>query len=246
MPNNTAKWADGELRWVQTDNLAEEIPAAPPMLLYDDFNHPVIDTTNDWTFAAVNSGTVAYNAQAGGVARITTGAADDDDAELASALVFKAALGCCVEIRCAQNDADGTAFCVGFSDATGEAADKIALTFASASFTSNASDAACFVYDPDYAATSAYVQLCGVKGDTDATPVASAITPADGVYHTYRVEIDSAGNIKGYADGVLVGTLSAAITTTTALCAYVGVINREGAANTFDIDYIRAWNVTRS
>ncbi len=239
-------WADvggrGQLRAYDSARPGDVIPIGAPMELYDDFIMKTIDTTNHWTFAAVNSGAVAYNSQVGGAARITTGAADDDDAELASELVWKAANSCAVEIRLAAADVTGGAFCIGFSDAQGEAADLVAIDFSnSGALKTTASDAVCFVLDPDKTANDTHVYLCSVKNDTDGTPVDTGVVPVAGTYNTYRIEFNSSGDVEAYIDGVLVGQLSAAITTTDLLCTYVGVINREGAANTWDIDYIRAW-----
>lgn len=235
------RWSNGFLEYYDSGS-DDHIPAGASIYVYDDFTGPAIDTTNDWNFDSVNSGAVAYSSALGGVARVTTGAADNDDCEIATGLVFQAQYGCVMEARIADNDADKTCFCVGFTDAISEGADTLAITFDSNALVTTASDAAMLVHDHDYAGTSAYVQLVTVKADTDGTPVASTTTVADGVYHVYRVEIDTAGNVKGYIDGELVGTVSEAITTTDQLCAYVGFINHgEAAANTLDIDYIRAW-----
>jgi hypothetical protein len=43
-------------------------------------------------------------------------------------------------------------------------------------------------------------------------------------------------------DGVLYGSAAAAVTPSTALCAFIAVINREAAANTFDLDYLKIWS----
>ena len=217
----------------------ETVYVAAPVWLNDDFIGKAVDATNDWTVAGVNSGTFAINAATGGTGRITTGGADDDDVDVASLLTWKASKGCCCEARIALNDADATAFNFGFTDATGEAADLIPLTYATATLTSTATDCAMFFSDPD--ATTDFIGAVAVIADTDGTVIDSGSVAADGVYHIYRVEIDDLGNVNFYVDGVGVGSQALGITTTTALCVYVGLINREVAANTADVDYIRAW-----
>jgi hypothetical protein len=211
-----------------------------PVTHVDDFTEKTVDLTNSYTVAGVNSGTAAINVQVGGVCRLTTGAADDDDVDLATDLIFKAEKRLILEARFAQNDILATAFCLGFSDATGEGADLIAVTFATATATTTASDAAVFFADSD--ATTNVIRAMTVKANTDGTVLSSGVAPVASTFHIYRVEINAAGDTKFYLDGVHVGTQTAGITTTVALCAYLGVINREGAANTFDLDYLRIWS----
>jgi hypothetical protein len=132
-----------------------------------------------------------------------------------------------------------TAFNFGFSDAKGEAADLIAVTFAAEALTTTASDFAGFFMDAD--ATSNVVRAVTCKADTDGTVLATSVTPANAEYHTYRVELDADGNAEFWLDGAHVGRQATGITAATALCIYVGFINREASANTLDIDYIKAW-----
>ena len=233
---------DGRLLYTDTDRTESVMPANPEVFLFDDFIVKAADQTSLWTIAAVNSGAGAYNAQANGAIRLTTGAADDDDLDMASGLCFTAAQGACVEIRMAAADVTAGAFCIGFSDAQGEAADLIALDFSdSGGFKSTASDAVAFVLDPDKTANDTYAYLCAVKGDTDATEVSTGVVPVAATYNTYRIELLTDGTANGYIDGELVATIPTCITVTDLLCVYIGVINREAAANTWDVDYVRAW-----
>lgn len=239
-----ARWlskTSGALSYYESGRPAEVLPIAP-VILYDDFIDKAVDQTSIWNVATVNSGAVAYNAQVNGAARITTGTADDDDMDMASGICFKAANACAVEIRLAAADVTAAAFCIGFSDAVSEAADKVALDFSnSGAYLSTATDAVCFVLDPDKTASATHAYMCSVKADTDGTPVDTGVVPVAATYNTYRLELDADGTAYGYIDGTLVGTIASAITTSTALCVYIGCINREAAANTWDVDYIRAW-----
>jgi hypothetical protein len=213
--------------------------AGAPVVLFDDFTGVALDATNDWTVAGVNSGTCAINEALGGTARITTGAADDDDVDVASAIMWQAAKNCCMEVRFRTNDESGTAFNVGFTDAKGEAADTLPLMFATATLTSTASNCAMFFHDPD--ATTDVIRCVAVKADVDGTATSTGTAAADGTYNTYGIYINSSGDCQFWLDGEYIYTEATGITTTTLLCAYVGLINREGSANTADIDYIKVW-----
>ena len=196
--------------------------------------------TNGWTVAGVNSGAMAATL---GVQTISTGNADDDDVDVATGLIFNPAKGLSIEGRLRNDDVDPSALNFGFSDATGEAADKIAFTFATATLTTNASDAALFFHDAD--ATTDLIRCATVGGDTDSTVIASSTTPADGTEYKFRIDIAPTGYATFYLDDVNLGTADQIVTTTTPLCAYIGYITREGAVNTCDIVYAAAWQWTR-
>lgn len=207
---------------------------------FDDFLGKALDTTNDWTVAGVNSGTAAINVAIGGHVRITTGAADDDDVDFASDLEFEAQKACCLEVRIANNDVDMVAFNVGFSDATGEAADTIAMMLSGTTLASEASDFVGFLWDPD--ATTDTIRCVAVKNDVDQTVIDTSKVLTDGLFTVLRVDVDALGNADFYVDGIHKGTLLRCITVTDDLCIYIGVINHgEAAANTVDVDYIKAW-----
>lgn len=241
-----AKYKSGFLRYYDNASLGEGgevLQVFAPVMLYDDFLGKEIDGTNDWVESAVNSSSTAtVSGEANGIARITTGAADDDDHELSTPLCFKASKGIGMEARIALGDVAATAFNVGFSDAVTEAADLLAFTYATTTLTTTATDAALFFMDAD--ATSNVLRAAAVKNNTDSTITAGSALVND-AFHVYRIEIDSSGNISWYLDGALFKSATSAITTTVALCAYVGLINRETAANTLDIDYIRVWSLSR-
>lgn len=239
--NFGGEWRNGCLEFRDTSGRVVNVIAAT--VVNDDFLGGAVDTTNDWVFAAVNSGAIARTAAAGGVARITTGGADDDDADLATPLNYLPSKGCSIEARVAANDVAGTAFNVGFSDATGEAADLIAVTFSGTTLTTTATDCAVFFHDAD--ATTDLIRAVAVKNDVDGTVFAHSAAPVNGEYNVYRVDIDQSGNVTFTLNGVVLGTQAAGITTSAALCGYIAVINREGSANTLDVDYVRAWAWSR-
>ena len=234
-----SKYEKGYLRFYESTT-GETMDVMAPAKIIDDFVGEAVDTTNDYVFAAVNSGAITTVAATNGLARITTGAADDDDADFASELVYLVSKGCTMEARIAQTDIDGTAINVGFSDATGEAADLIAVTFATATLTSTATDCAVFFQDPD--ATTNLIRAVAVATNVDGTVRSTGTTPVDTTYHTYKVVVNTDGSVEFWFDNAHVATEAAgAVAITATLCMYIAIINREGFANTLDIDYVRCW-----
>jgi len=139
---------------------------------------------------------------------------------------------------------------IGFSDATSESG-IIAMTYSGTTLTSTASDFAGFLLDSD--ATTKNIYGVSVKGDADGAVLNSAHAEADASWATYRIELrdngsrtdaifylNTSGNEIDPAND-FVGVEIDALTRTTALCVYIGVMNREAAANTFDIDYVKVW-----
>ena len=238
-----SRWTGGMLEF-RDEVTGETVNAYAPVKLFDDFTGLAIDNTNDWTVAGVNSGTATVTAAIGGHMRLTTGGADDDDIDVASSLTWEASKFCVCEARIAMNDVAATAFCFGFADATGYAADQIAVTYNGTTLTSNAGDCAMWFMDSE--GTSDMFRCAAVNnttaGTVTAVPLATA-TPTNAVFHTFRVQINSAGDCAFFFDGEHIYTQLLGITTTDDLCVYVGFMNHEIAANTLDVDYIKAWQL---
>jgi hypothetical protein len=244
---NTSAWYDG--------STGETVITYAPVSFADEFTEKTVDSTNLWNVNTVNSGAAAINVATGGTARLTTGAADNDYVELATPLVWKAGKVCTVEARIALNDAAHTAWAFGLSDAVSEAAGegegegegesgrRLAITYSTTVLTSTASDFAGFFWDPD--GTTDVLRAVCVKANVDGTVVSTSTVLGNGVYHIYRVDLSAAGAVTYWLDGICIGGQEAGITTTAPLCGYVGFMNREAAANTLDIDYIRVWQGTR-
>ncbi len=215
-----------------TGRIVDVMTAGPKII-----DHFYTNSQLRWNSAVVNGSTQTY---AGGICTVTTGAADNDDHDMTSDLMFDPSKGLTCEARLALGDADQTAFNIGFSDALTEAADQIAVTFHTATATSNATNCALMFSDSD--ATTDRVRALAVNADTDGTVITASSAPlVDNAYHVYRVEIDPAGNVKFYYDGVLAGTETLGIAAGATLCAYFALINRESATNTAALDYFHAW-----
>ncbi len=220
----------------------ETLEVLAPVKLFEEFagiGGVITTATSEFTFAAVNSGTwVQLAGETGGLARVTCGAADNDDAEVASELIWSPGKYCAMEARVRINTPTA-AFNVGFSDATGEAADKLALDYSGTTLTSNASD--CALFFADYDATANLIRCVAVDSDTDGTVTSTGTTFAEDTWYTFKVEIDEDGDCVFWFNGNSIYTESTGISTDVDLTAYIGLINREGTAQIMDIDYIRVW-----
>lgn len=194
--------------------------------------------------SAVNGGTIAaYNAAAanGGLALVTTGAADDDDIDFASPLIFNAAKHIHMEARIALRDVDQCLFNLGFSDTpAGEAADNLAVMFATASATTNLTDGLIVFSSSD--ATANKIRAMSVANDVDSAILASAAAlPADDAFVKIRIVIDPT-SLKGkvYVDDEYLGETDA-LRTAVNLCAYFGLQTLNANAEAAFLDYIWAW-----
>jgi len=231
------RWRNGFQEFYSLDGSdVEVVDVMAPIKMFHDFNGPAVDNTNDFNVAAVNGGTAT---SVDGFMILLTGAADDDNVEVATDLVFQAQYGCVLEARLRSDDVLQQSYFVGFTDAITEGADLLPIDYSTGgALLTTASDAAGFFQCSDNGADI----MCGsVIANTDSTPQDTGTDAVIAALHTYRVEIDTAGNAKYFFDGVYVGTDTLAVTTTDPLCAYVGNITRHGSANTVDVDYIRAW-----
>ncbi len=234
----TSTWYNGLGTWVHYDEeTGETILVESPVWFADDFLGKAINTTNDWNFSGDNSGAAAVTAGAGGILRLTTGGTDDNANELAGRLVYQANKCAGIEVRLAVNDVAHTAVCLGFSDATSETS-TLAVQYNTATVVT-AADFVGFVWDSDE--TTTLLHGIGVKAST-ASALNFTTALVNGAYHILAVMFsDATGQADFYIDGTCVGGIATATTVTTPLCPYIGIINHEGAVNTLDIDYVKAW-----
>ena len=213
-----------------------------PVHIFDDFNGLEVDTVNDWNESIVNLSTTTADA---GWMTLTTGAADDDDHDVASELIFNGTNICVMEARLRNDDVAKSCVCIGFTDAISEAADTLAVTFDGDALVTTASDAAVFFHDSDTTGDT-WRAVC-VDTDTEGTPIDTTITPVNAQIQNIRIAIDASGYAyfwfsTGTAALEYLGAdKTVGVTPGTSLCAYVGYITREGFVNTCDVDYIRAW-----
>lgn len=244
MGKTKAQYKNGVLRYYD-DTTLETVDIKAAVKWWDDFDNLLINVTNDYTSSVVNSSTFVRLAGSGGFGRITTGATILDDHDVSLGIDWSPVKQIGMEVRATTNDITNTAFNIGWSDAVTEAADAIAVTYATTVLTTNATN--CAVFYADGAATSNLIRAVAVNADTDGTVFSTATAPVNGTFHIYRVEIDKDLTATFWFDGQLVGTQLLAVAASTLLCPYIGFItNGESAANTMDIDYFKVWQLERT
>jgi len=235
--NIKSRWRHGRLEFY--DNVSGEVvDILSQVKVMDDFSGPAVDTVNDWNLTLVNFGTATA---VDSFMTLTTGVADDDNMELASDLIFSGTNHAIAECKLRNDDADKQAFFFGFTDAITAGADLIPIDYSNAgALVSTAANAAGFVSDSDQTTNAELLMCVGVQANTDVTPVTTGLTPTDGLLMRLRVEIiDTTAYY--WVNNVFITSITSAVTAATPLCVYIGSINREGAVNTLDVDYIRAW-----
>lgn len=197
-----------------------------------------------------NSGTAAIVVgQEGGVAGLVTGATSTNRSLINMGLNWKAGSGSMYfETRVKSVTAITTrALFIGFTDTV---AIENPIQLATATVTSNASDAVGFLYDT--AATTAKWFMAGVKGDVDTAFSAVNLdnvqqAPVADEWQTFGVELNSDGvavlyfgRDNGSKYGLReVGRIANAVTPTVLLTPIVCVETRTTAAKTAYVDYFK-------
>lgn len=186
-----------------------------------------------------NSGTFTITAATDGVATVTNGGSDNNATELFTDTIFRPSSMASMEARIRVTTATG-ALNVGFTDAN-ESAGSIAVELSGSdpTITSNATDCAVIVFDFD--ATGSNIYALAVDSNTDGTIIDTGVDWAINTWMILRVDVESDGDCAMWIDGYQVARFDAGISTDVALGAYIGLINRIGAAQSADIDYVRFW-----
>jgi len=144
-----------------------------------------------------------------------------------------------MEARVKISDVSGTGLFVGFSDAKSESNNSIAIHYPLDSLTADAENAVGFVIDADHSTSS--IMCCGVKATALDTAVDSGIDWADDEVRNLRVELSS-DEARFYIDGVAVGFIDDAVTSTTLLCATIQAMTRaDDGSNTVYAYRINVW-----
>ena len=221
-----------------SDNIEGNISFAKHVL-YEDFDSPAIDETNDWAVNESHGGSGAISVAKNGVYRLASSTTNLDKCELARELVWYASCAAIIEVRLKVNVITTVGINAGFVDAKSYSDDQIAFEISGATITDRATDGVCFVFDTG--ANNAYWHMCNTKNTTQAG-TSIVIAPVAATYETFRIALDTAGSAAFYRNGVLKGFKYQAVTTTVALTPYVAVISRSAsAARNLDVDYIKCW-----
>lgn len=186
----------------------------------------------------VNSGSMSVQANSGAL-KIGLGPSASDNIELSSELIFFPNKNCSAEARI-RLSTTSIAFCFGFNEQKSEGAGKLGATVSGSALTLYMSDGA--VIFSDSSATNNNFRTIAAKATVSSGTVVTS-TAVDTDYHIFRVDCNENGLVTFWLDGDVIGLAEDAITTTTPLCVYVGIMRKDDAAQIVyaDIDYIRAW-----
>lgn len=209
-------------------------------VLFDDFLGDVLDS--QWSGGSGADGSdPSINSAVNGKVRLASGGGSTDMATNASALThglnWQADQGELVAKAKAQIDtaANGYMF-VGLTDTL--ATSTVELPFeldASDNLTANADDAVGFLYDST--GTGNWF-LAGVAGTTAVGPTDTGQAVSDATEYDLEVYVDDAGVATFYLDGVEVGRLQSAVTTSVALTPVVVGSDDNTAARQIDCDFV--------
>lgn len=145
--------------------------------------------------------------------------------------------GLAMEARVKLDDVTNVALFVGFTDTISTTV-ELPIFLNAADLDSDADNACGVIFDTD--GTTAQFAHGGVKATADTTPAYSGGAPSANTYVTIRVEVSSAGAVRGYINGTAIGAAVAnAVTATTALTPCVAVANRSAAQRIATIDFIK-------
>ena len=221
------------------NNVTGSISPKGDVTVFDDFvelagapnlQHWILNSTGDANDPAV---VVTQN----GDCRITTSATDNQGSQLVGAHSMKANYGgVFMEARLKIATAVTTAAVfVGFSDSS---ALEEPMSYATATLTTTLSDGAGFIYDTDGTVDNWFAASVDTNVDDEVGLL--GVAPVADTYQTLRVEISKDGlSVNFFINGAPAGTASTAgVTETVALFPIISVYNRDGSANTVDIDYV--------
>jgi len=78
-------------------------------------------------------------------------------------------------------------------------------------------------------------------GETDSTELDASDDAVAGEWQVLRLELFPNGTVSYYVDGVLIRTVTGAVSTSVDLCLNVIVESKTTAVKTLDVDYIKVW-----
>ena len=233
---------------VVLETKVDELTPSETFVMLDDFVYQTMTEAN--TPWILNSGSdaeaidSAINADAYGVARMTTGDADGTMAADGTQMVSHIKVvpnqgGVEVEARLKINTAvTDVSVNFGLTDVT--TLEEPFEIGGSDAITSNATDACCFVYDTG-ADTDEWF-ACAVDSDTDDTDSATTgVAPVADTYQVLKIAVSADGNtINFYIDGTLVNTLeNGGVSPDADLYATITACSTTTTSKTVDVDYIK-------
>lgn len=215
--------------------------------LRDDFLGDVI--SDQWSAGQGTDGqgaiAVVVAGQHGGVIALTSGDAGTGYAADASVLTqalnwipSNGGLFMEARVKCVTSVAN-ICLNVGFSDVLATTTVEEPISCSGTTLTTNATDAAVWVYDT--AQTTDVFNIQGVKAnvDTALTAATGSLAPAADTWVLLGVAIDSSGHATFYHNGVNVGTVANAVTASVALTPHISYNARTTTSKVLHVDYMR-------
>jgi hypothetical protein len=217
-------------------------PSNKKAVFVDHFVNKALNATNDYTAFIDTDSTVALGAgaTATGYVTFTTLATDTRTASLAGNLAWYCARNPIMEARIKVDVITTVAINVGFNDATAEGTTALPFLITGTTITDTCTDGAMFCYDTNQTTDRWYI-VQTKNGTQTGVLLGAKYTPVAATWVTLRVALDTAGNAYYYYNGEFVGRIASAVTTTVALCPYIGFKNLSAAIHIMDLDYIKLW-----
>jgi len=215
---------------------------ATSVQLFDDFLGDVL--ADQWSAAEGNDAQAiiaTINSQVGGVVRMVTGdtaVVAESAQSLTHGLNWEAAQGGLymeTRIKAVSSVAD-IQINVGFTDTLATTTLEIPFTISGVTITSNATNAACFVFDTTQTNDAWHIQ--GVKADTDTAINNTGVAVTADAWVKLGIAIDSSGNAEFFINDQSYGVVANAVTATTDLTPVIAVMTTTTASKTLDVDYV--------
>jgi len=203
------------------------------VIYFDDFLGDVL--RDEWTPSGNNGGTEAITAGTGGTVTLTTTSTSEDRSILAGGLNWYPAQNPAFFARVQVDNIATVGINIGLTDAVTEANDHLAFEISTATIVDTCTDGVSWVFDTD--ATAKYWHYCNTKDSTQGG-TSYGVAPVNATYAVLGVSIDSDGNATFWYNGQQVGYKASAVTSTTPLCPFMGVIARTSAARILTVDYV--------
>ena len=202
-----------------------------------------LNETNDCTLFIDTTSAVALTPSAVSTGRLTmtTAATITKTASYAGNLVLYPAMNPAVEWRVAIDDITNVRINVGLNDETAEATGALPFAISGTAVTPVCTNGAHFVFDVAQSTDYWYIVSRKAAGTSQATLLASKYAPANDIYATLRIALDTLGNATYYYNGIAVGYLPLAVATTVGFCPYIGIRNANGSAHILSADYYKLW-----
>jgi len=252
MPFNQVNSDNGDTKFVSTVNSLEairmsdrfgQLPARDYVIEFDDFLGRALDTTQWHGVKGSDAGAVipTINSQAGGVVRLTSAATNGtfavDGSSLTGELNFLPSQGdIFLETRLKiVSSVANVAINFGLTDSTATGTFEMPISISGTTITSNATDAAVFVFDT--AQTNDFFHCQAVKTDVDTAILNTGIAPVADTYIRLGIIIDTAGSAYFFINDVQVGQVANAVNPATRLCTIWTVATRTTANRSLDVDY---------